>query len=308
MTQHTAGGNNLSIPAPIIARFGGPRHRAIADIANDHLEPGPKAKIQVLLKKIKVSSLQDIATWADDIKPTSKKKPKDKDTVDFLAKFHDSREWHFVDLPVNATGYDPVKYAPFTRPDDIVQMTVESINVLLGHSTKFSPLNALRWVTHLVGDMHQPLHIACGYIDFSGAMPRIVFDSDEIVAKHLLQKSDLGGNKIILPIGSGGKPLHTYWDTDLPSKDNNLLDSPPMPAPVPKNQLVGLPAAWVSENVQFAKQAYQGLTVKGTNVHPGNVDVSFDQAVYDKRCVPLIKELSLKAAGRLAGLLNTIFG
>ncbi len=298
----------MTANTPIKVRFGGPRHRDIADIANDNLTPAAKAKIKPILQKIQAVGLLDIATWANKINPTSSNNPTDQDTVDFLAKFHDSREWHFVDLPVDATGYDPVKYAPFTRPDDIVQMTIESINILMDKSTKFSKLNALRWVTHLVGDMHQPLHIGCSYIDFSGAKPRLVFESDEILGKHLLQQSDRGGNKIILPIGSHGKPLHSYWDTDLPSKDSNLDDHPPIPPHVPNNRLVELPAAWVSENIQFAKQAYQGLTVKGTNIHPGNVDVSFDHQAYDDRCIPLIKELSLKAAGRLAFLLNAIFG
>lgn len=302
MTQH------ISENRPPIARFGGPRHKAIAEIADEHLTPAVKEKIIAILQKINVQSLQDIATWADEIKPTSQHKPTDEDTVDFMAKFHDSREWHFVDLPVNATGYDPVKYKPFTRPDDVVQMTVESIRILLGHSEKFSQLNALRWVTHLVGDMHQPLHIACSYIDSSGATPRLVFDSDEIIAKHLLQQSDHGGNKILLPIGSHGKPLHSYWDTDLPAMDNNLHDQPPVLPPVHKNQLAALPAEWVSDNIRFAKEAYEGLTVKGQNIHPGNIDVNFNQHAYNNRCVPLIKELSLKAAARLALLLNTIFG
>lgn len=298
----------MPAPNPPVAQFAGPRHRAIAEVADGVLSDTAKDKIRPILQKIGAGGLKDIATWADDIKPTSHNKPTDQDTQDFLEKFHRTNEWHFVDLPIDATGYDPVKYAPFVRPDDIVHMTAESINILVGNSTSFSPLNALRWVTHLVGDMHQPLHIACSYIDFSQTVPRLVFEADEVVAKHLLQQTDRGGNKIILPLGSSGKPLHSYWDSDLPAKDNNLGVHPPIPAAVPRNKLVDLPAAWVSDNVQFAKQAYDGLTVKGKNPHnPGNVDVSFDQGEYNARCIPLVKALSLKAAGRLAMLLNTIF-
>jgi len=293
------------------ARFSAPRHQTIAELAAGFLHPGPKKEVQKLLNKISSSStLKKIATWADEIKPTSKTKPKDAETTAFLNKFPDTREWHFVDLPVDATSYDPVKYAAFTRADDIVQTTIESINILTGKSTKFSKPNALRWMTHLVGDMHQPLHIACSYVDYSQTKPRLVFSRDEILNKNLLQKSDRGGNKINLPIGSKGKALHSYWDSDLPAKDNDFSNITAIPiAIVPLNKLVELPAQWVGENVQFAKEAYKGLTVKSINAaQPTYVDVSWNQVQYNKRCVPIIKELSLKAASRLAFLLNTIYG
>ena len=293
------------------AKFSGPRHKTIAEVAEKFLEPKAKKEVLKLLQKISAStkSLKDIATWADEIKPRSASKPTDKETTDFLKKFPDSGEWHFVDLPVDATGYDATKYAAFTRADDIVQTCIESINILTGNSTKFSKPNALRWLVHLIGDMHQPLHIACSYVDYSKAKPRLVFGRDEILKKDLLQKSDRGGNKINLPIGSKGKALHSYWDSDLPDKDKNFNNPTPVVIPaVSLDKLVQLPARWVGENVQFAKEAYKGLTVKGINaVQKTNVDVTWNKTEYDNRCIPLIKDLSLKAASRLAFLLNTIY-
>lgn len=202
------------------------------------------------------------------------------------------------------------KYAAFTREDDIVHMAVESIRILTGSSAKFSKPNALRWLVHLVGDMHQPLHIACSYIDFSQTKPKLIFSRNEILNKNLLQKSDRGGNKIILPVGKSGKPLHTYWDGDLPNKDNNFDDNIyDPPAAVAISKLIDLPADWVGENVQYSKEAYKGLTVKSKNsTHPTSVDVTWNKIKYDKRCVPIIKTLSKKASSRLAFLINTIYG
>ncbi|MFD2938226.1 S1/P1 nuclease [Spirosoma flavum] len=293
-------------PQLIRARFSAVRHRTIAELADKFLEPTPRGKVREILKVLKSGNLKDIASWADDIKPTSKNKPTDSETKDFLNEFPDTREWHFVDLPVDAHKYDVVEYAAFTRPDDIVHQTVESINILTNNSTKFSKPNALRWLVHLVGDMHQPLHIACSYVDLSQGIPVLVFDKDTIFAKHLLQKSDKGGNNINLPIH---KALHSYWDSDLPEMDNNFdntnFDSP---APVPIGDLINLPAQWVSDNVKFAKEAYNGLTVKGANAkQPNTIDVDWDQNEYNHRCVPIIKSLSQKAASRLAFLLNTIY-
>ncbi len=188
---------------------------------------------------------------------------------------------------------------------------MECIDILMDKSTKFSKLNALRWLTHLVGDMHQPLHIACSYIDNTGTKPKLVFGKDEILSKNLLQKSDRGGNNILLltSAGTGGKALHSYWDTTLPAMDNDFSDATyDPPSAVAKNKLTTLPALWVGDNVQFAKEAYKGLSVIGKDTkQPTKVDVNWDKAAYDKRCVPILKQLCLKGASRLAFLLNSIY-
>ena len=292
---------------PFTAEYAGPRHRSIADLAHGFLSPDAKEQVLLLLNTINADSLTDIASWADEIKPTSRHIPTDPDTQDFIRKYPTSNEWHFVDLPVDATRYDVMEYAAFTRKDDIVQSAIKSINILLGNSEDFSKLNALRWLVHLVGDMHQPLHLACSYIDGSSGQPKLVFEKDEILEKHLLQKSDRGGNKILLP---NGKALHSYWDGDLPERDNNFLgyDYSP-PTTVSREKLIDLPAQWVGEIVQFAAQAYKGLTITGfNNAQVTKVDVTWNEAEYDQRCIPIVKEICEKAASRLAFLLNTIYG
>lgn len=292
-----------------LTEFSAPRHRTIAEVAEAFLQPKAAKAVKKLLQKVNAASLKDIAPWADSIKPNSRNIPTDIETTRFLSKFPNTREWHFVDLPVDASAYDTSIYAAFTREDDVVHTIIECIHILTGKSNKFSKPNALRWLVHLLGDIHQPLHIACSYIDYSKAKPQLVFKKDEILSRNLLQKSDRGGNKINLPIGSKGKPLHSYWDDDLPKKDDDFSDAVYNPPPaVALNKLAELPALWVSENVQLVKQAYKGLTVTGKNAtHATYVDVSWNRTVYDKRCIPLIKKLSLTAASRLAFLLNTIY-
>ncbi|MES1159488.1 MAG: hypothetical protein ABUM51_01915, partial [Bacteroidota bacterium] len=110
-------------------------------------------------------------------------------------------------------------------------------------------------------------------------------------------------------IGSRGKALHSYWDSDLPKKDDDFESEEYNPPPaVAAADLITLPALWVGSNVKFAEQAYKGLKVIGKNAtHPTYVDVSWNKTAYDKRNVPLIKDLSVLAANRLAFLLNTIY-
>jgi siroheme synthase (precorrin-2 oxidase/ferrochelatase) len=64
-----------------------------------------------LHKKINAETLEDIAAWADEIKPTSSHLPDDADTLKFLTDFPKSNDWHFVDLPIDTTAYDTIVYA-----------------------------------------------------------------------------------------------------------------------------------------------------------------------------------------------------
>ena len=100
----------------------------------------------------------------------------------------------------------------FTRSDDVVQMYRHCVLVLKGTSNRFSEVNALRLVGHLVGDIHQPLHIGCSFIDDSTTPPTMVFDQATIVSKNLKKKSDTGGNKIKLPNAGS---MHSFWDGSL---------------------------------------------------------------------------------------------
>lgn len=294
---------------PII-EFAARRHKTIGSLAQEFIKSTLAEKeVAKLLEKINASSLEEIADWADKIKPTSKNKPTDSETKDFLTHFPDTREWHFVDLPLDATSYDVQKYRRYIRKDDVVHALMESINILMGNSNKFSKPNALRWLVHLMGDIHQPLHIACSYIDYNKAIPELVFNSNEVLIRNLLKMSDKGGNKIVLPIGGSGKSLHQYWDSDLPEMDNDFstvkYDNNTM---ISKTELLAMPSEWVGENVQYAKEAYKGLTVIGRNNKDKTaIDIKWDQNSYNQRCIPLIKEMSIKAGQRLAYTLICIY-
>jgi S1/P1 Nuclease. len=200
------------------------RHELIAAAAEELLSPDAKTEVKKLLKPIGVA-FPDIAGWADEVKRRKPRRGDDPDTVDFLEDERNAHAdtWHYVDLPVGAHEYSRRTYPEFTRPDDVVQMLAESIKVLQGASDRFSVLNALRLTVHLVGDVHQPLHVGCGYLDRSTEVPRLT--RDPAIASRKKLESDHGGNYLILPIGSKGPNLHAYWD-------GRLGGSAPMHAPV----------------------------------------------------------------------------
>ena len=129
--------------------------------------------------------------------------------------------WHYVLTSVLCRGLRSGEIYPrFTRDDDVVQMTASAVRVLTGNSDRFSALNALRLIIHLVGDLHQPIHVGCGYIKRSTNPAKLEFDPQVAASQKL--RNDRGGGRLILPTGGN---LHSYWDGSLGSIGTGEDDS-----------------------------------------------------------------------------------
>jgi hypothetical protein len=298
-------------------------HKLIAKTAEGFLNKKAKAKIDDILVPLGHNSIAEIADWADKIRGTIKNP--DQDTIQFLQDFPNQvhKSWHYVNLPIEASSYDPIQYKEFTREDDVVHMINRSVLVLLGKEAIFSKLNALRWIVHLVGDVHQPLHVGCGYIDESVKLAKLVFDPKIIIEKDL--KSDQGGNKLDLPAPIRHN-LHSYWDDKLKNgrdfntndlqleleenvnkilliiKDQNVQPSNVLELPPER-----LPEQWATETLKAAKVAYQSLEICDVNDDKTTFKISWDgKEAYDKRCIPIIEKQIALASQNLAVLLNKI--
>lgn len=97
-----------------------------------------------------------------------------------------SREWHYDDIPV----CDPKPYAEYCPNGHCASTQIERHRRVLAdsHEPKLRKQFAVFVLTHLIGDIHQPLHSA---------------DND-----------DRGGNGIKVRLPDGRKPnLHAAWDT-----------------------------------------------------------------------------------------------
>ena len=90
------------------------------------------------------------------------------------------------------------------------------IRTLQGHPDPNHPLsqrNALKLLVHFLGDIHQPLHVGCGFIDVNGPNRSILIERDPVVIKRKNLPSDNGANQLI--IDKDKKKLHGFWDFDL---------------------------------------------------------------------------------------------
>ena len=309
------------------AFWGLPRHELIADAAANFLTRTAQQAIAAIIAPLGAgTSLRDLAGWADQIKARTPSDTLDADTNQFLAQFPNdaSRDWHFVNLPLGIGTYAAAKEAGFTRNDDVVQMLQKSIEVLQGSSALMSKLNALRMVVHLTGDVHQPVHVGCGFIK-PGNPPSIIVDPAAIKAGGLAH--DRGGNDILLPLG-GNANLHGYWDSTLAGGIDEsspgpnalvsrqahptrklvmLMERTEVPAAAADVVAVGQwPAMWANESLLSAVEAYS--TLKIVSKLGNKYKVSWEgKAAYDERCSPILSSRLTAAAHRLAQLLNTIY-
>lgn len=146
-------------------------HKVVALIAESRLTPAARAEVQRLLASEGSSSLADVALWADEIK-----------SVKALRQ-----PSHGVNLPLDSSPYDPKRDCGHKI---CVIEAIERLQPTL--ADKRLPISArmmaLKYLVHLVGDIHQPLHatVIASYrtIVFNGVSQRLhkVWDSGIIGA------------------------------------------------------------------------------------------------------------------------------
>ncbi len=79
---------------------------------------------------------------------------------------------------------------------------------------QLTPRNALRMLVHLVGDLHQPLHVGVGFVNVDDEHNQILIVRDPVAIKQNDFPHDTGGNDLLIS-GADSDNLHSFWDTDL---------------------------------------------------------------------------------------------
>ena len=204
-------------PAVSALAWGDDGHQTVGKIASLRIKPRTAQKIALILKP--GETLANIATWADTVKYRVGKTDPDADTNAFLqdvAHNEKNAEWHYDDLALGCKNYQTC--TGFTPDNDIVHMLNVCIRTLQGHPDPNHPLsqrNALKLLVHFLGDIHQPLHIGCGFIDVHGPNGNILIVRDPLAIKQKGLPSDKGANDLV--IDNDRKNLHSFWDFTLVS-------------------------------------------------------------------------------------------
>ena len=146
--------------------WGAEGHRIVADIATRFLTPQAAERVRALLVNDKLAdgtpsgrqSLGEIAYWSDEIKdfPWGKR----------------AGSWHYDDVPVCGAP-DPEHYCK--RGLCASAQIARHLELLKSpRATRRQKNEALKWVVHLVGDIHQPLHTATRH-DRGGNLVQVSF-------------------------------------------------------------------------------------------------------------------------------------
>jgi hypothetical protein len=274
----------LLAPGSSAFAWGDDGHQTVGKIASLRIKKKTSEKIAAILKP--GETLANIASWADTVKDRMGKTDPDPDTNEFLqdlAHNENNREWHYDDLPLNCKSYQDC--AAFTNDQDIVHMMNVSIRTLQGYPDPKHPLskrNALKLLVHFLGDIHQPLHVGCGFIDVNGPNGTILIVKDPAIAAQKKLPHDKGGNDLV--IDNDRKNLHSFWDftlvTNLLAHTGQDMTSDTLgeflrQSVKPKNnwnpqgKLNTWAAQWATDSLHLSRnQTYRGVRITGKRTIP----------------------------------------
>lgn len=231
-------------------------HRATGKIAENHLTKRAKRKIDKLLQG---ESLAFVSTFADEIKSDRKK----------YGKYY---TWHYVNMPLDK-NYEEVEKNP---KGDLVTGINTCIKVLKDKTSSVEDKRFhLKMLVHLIGDLHQPMHIG--------------------------QKEDKGGNTIQVQWHKKGSNLHRVWDENILNKwGMSYLELAANAKDLSKAQIEAIKKGdvldWVKDTHKLTKRVYNSAK-SGDNL----------RYRYSYEYFPVVREQLQKGGIRLAKLLNEIF-
>jgi nuclease S1 len=183
-------------------------HAVIAYLAEDVLQDeSPEAfrRLQQIIGNDPHNrgDIGELAMWPDRIKHPPQGQWKEYDKLGWVALGKKTQSWHFVDIPYRPGTSDPPQIPePEPNAPTILQGLPEQLQELAAPKDDESAANALAFVIHLVGDLHQPLHCACLATDRFPA-PRF----------------DMGGNLVVWGQSEKNPPsLHKLWDDSVAAR------------------------------------------------------------------------------------------
>ncbi len=246
------------------AAWGTEGHRLIAAVAERHLSPTAAEQARALLAAEPDPSLAGVSSWADAHR----------------AARRETGRWHYVDIPHDEPGFDAARDCP---TGDCVVVKLQNFAAQLADAGVSAEQRAvaLKWVVHLVGDLHQPLHTT---------------ERDQ----------DRGGNETEVLYRHARSNLHRLWDTDLVVAASatrrggvGLLDRlhASVTPGVVATMVTGTPLDWLNETHGVAVEVAYGRL-------PANLEEHDLAHGYAAEVMPAVHTQLLRAGLRLAAMLN----
>jgi hypothetical protein len=294
-------------------------HETIGAIA-DQLIAGRRAETEVRKLLVPGESLQSVATWADCAKGHCGELT--VEMREFVHRNPHHAHYHYTDVPFAVAAYEDRGVG--TSDEDIVHILRQCISVLKGATGRdanphsFTPREALLLLAHLMGDVHQPLHVGVAYVSDKNAFV-VPQSADAIDGVTIF--STYGDNDLLLI----ERPLHAFWDTRAVEDAMRrahvrtaeefavaLMRAPP-DMPIVTGDVTKWPARWATETLGIAKSAHAGLNIEGRIEarHPSReahaLWVVAAPPDYEETAAALTSAQLTRAGYRLAAVLEAVW-
>jgi heat shock protein HspQ len=232
--------------------WGANGHRVVGRVAEHHLSPAAARGVACILGG---ESLAQAATWPDEIRSDP--------------SWSRATPWHFVSVD-DGESYDPAK-----SPEGDVVQAIDRFSKLLRdpQADRTAKTEALRFLVHFVGDIHQPLHVG--------------------------RRADRGGNTIRVNWFGENTNLHSVWDEKILEAEKLSFSEL---AEFVDHPTDGEIKVWQSAAVLDWMKESADLRARVYDIGDGKLGYA-----YQYQNIPLVKRRLLQAGVRLAGLLNAIF-
>lgn len=235
--------------------WGNNGHRVIGLIAEKHLNEKAKIKLNELLKG---NSLAEVSTWMDDIRSDS--------------AFDYTHDWHWVSIPDSINYEESVKNPAgdiIAKIEELIKNLKEQKFLLEEHQKN------IKFLVHLIGDLHQPLHVGNG--------------------------KDSGGNDVKLEWFHRKSNLHRVWDSDMIEDKGLSFTELAGFIDIPER---GVIQAWQTSSVREWANESKSYRQRVYDI-PENKKIGYE---YSYKNFELVELRLLQAGIRLAGVLNEIYG
>lgn len=242
-------------------------HDVTAAIAEAHLTPEAGAMVDELLDG---KSLVYWANWLDNASNTP--------------EYKYTKTWHYKNVN-KGVRYEEMGVNP--AGDAVLAIKAQIETLTDSTASQEQKELALKILVHVVGDIHQPMHMG--------------------------HATDLGGNRIKVKFFDTDSNLHSVWDGSLPESVHKWsysewvdqidrlregeAETVIFPADYPNRGLYtpGLVDYWAKETVEVADRIYDKMPEKSR--------IAYDEIAWS---APIIEDQLLKAGHRLAFLLNYV--
>ncbi len=230
-------------------------HRIVGQIAENHLTKKAKKKIDALLGN---ESLAEVSNYMDFIRSNS--------------KYDHMETWHYATIPDSLTYQE----AGIPEGSDVITQINRIIEEL--ESKKFTDEDeafALKLLVHLIGDLHQPLHVGNG--------------------------KDKGGNDLKVDYFWSSSNLHRVWDSGIiDGQQYSFTEYTSTLDHATEQEIKQWQSStvydWANESKDLRSQVYDLPESKKINYR------------YDYKNLEIVNKRLLQAGIRLAGVLNKIYG